>query len=231
VGARAVTDAAEPDLVAQPVAVAGVTLDVLRPSDPEALLSDEAFEHEEFLPYWASLWPSARVLGARLAARDLRGRRVLELGCGLGVTGLVAAALGASVTATDWAPDALELLRRNAARNGLELADRRLDWFAAAAGGPLFSDPGLPPPRDGWPLVLAADVLYEARIRMPLLATLDRVVAPDGEAWIADPGRPPARAFWPLAADAGWEVTELGARAEGDDEEADEAVVRILRRR
>ncbi|WP_051160593.1 class I SAM-dependent methyltransferase [Patulibacter americanus] len=216
--------AAESDLVAEPIVVASLTLDVLRPRDPEALLDEDAFEHEEFLPYWAELWPSAPVLGARLAERGVAGLRILELGCGLGVTGLAAAALGAEVTATDWAPDALELLTRNAARNGVELTVRRLDWFAAV-DGPLFADPGPPAPHDGWPLVVAADVLYEARHREPLLATLDRVVAPDGEAWMADPGRPPADAFWALARVAGWRVTELPPRG------GEEATVRILRRR
>jgi predicted nicotinamide N-methyase len=218
------SDAARPtDLVAERIAVAGTTLDVLRPRDPEALLDEDAFEHEEFLPYWAELWPSAPVLGTRLAERGVSGLRILELGCGLGVTGLAAASLGAEVTATDWAPDALSLLTQNAARNGVALAVRRLDWFAPV-DGPLFADPGPPPPRDGWPLVVAADVLYEARNRGPLLATLDRVVAPAGEAWIADPGRPPANGFWALARVAGWDVAKLEPR------EGEGATVRILRR-
>jgi predicted nicotinamide N-methyase len=225
VGAGTRTGAAgEPDLVAERIAVAGTTLDVLRPRNPEALLDEAAFEHEEFLPYWAEVWPSAPVLATRLAERGVSGLRILELGCGLGVTGLAAAGLGAAVTATDWAPDALELLARNAARNGVGLAVRRLDWFAAV-DGPLFADPGPPPPADGWPLVVAADVLYEARNRGPLLATLDRVVAPGGEAWIADPGRPPAGTFWTLARVAGWDVEKLESR------EDEGATVRILRRR
>jgi predicted nicotinamide N-methyase len=212
------------DLVAERLCVAGTTLDVLRPRDPEALVSDEAFGPEEFLPYWAELWPSAPVLAARLAERGVRGQRILELGCGLGVTGLAAAALGAEVTATDWAADALGLLARNAARNGVAVEGRRLDWFAAV-DGPLFADPGPGPPHGGWPLVVAADVLYEARVREPLLATLERVVAADGEAWIADPGRPPAAGFWALARDAGWDVEELAPR------QGDAASVRVLRRR
>ena len=42
--------------------MAGRDLAVLRPRDAEALLSDEAFERDEFLPYWAELWPSATAL-------------------------------------------------------------------------------------------------------------------------------------------------------------------------
>jgi len=201
--------------VSDAVELGGVALDVLRPRDPEALLSDEAFEQEEFLPYWAEVWPSAPALAEQLAGRVRDGDRILELGCGLGLPGLVAARLGARVTATDWAPDALELLAANAERNDVDLDLRRLDWFAPDAG---LGD--LPP----WPLVIAADVLYESRNVPALLATLDRAVAPGGEAWIADPGRPPARTFWRAAAGA-WQVDVLG------EPESGAPMVRRLRRR
>ncbi|MGX6448444.1 class I SAM-dependent methyltransferase [Patulibacter sp. S7RM1-6] len=203
-----------PDLVPDRLEIAGVALDVLRPRDPEALLDEEAFEHEEYLPYWAELWPSAPVLAARLAERgDLAGLRILELGCGLALPSLLAAARGADVTATDWAPDALELLRRNAARNAVTLAIRPLDWFADA-----------PEPDGPWPLVIAADVLYEARNAGPLLRALERTVAPGGEAWVADPGRRPAEGFWALARQ-GWEV-DAQPRRDGE-----RATVHVLRRR
>jgi hypothetical protein len=51
----------------------GRELHVLRPRDSEELLEEEAFEHEELLPYWAELWPSSLALArsghARCAAR------------------------------------------------------------------------------------------------------------------------------------------------------------------
>ena len=46
-----------------------------------------------------------------------------------------------------------------------------------------------------WPLVLASDVLYEARNVAPLLALLPRLTAAGGEVWLADPGRAPAGRF------------------------------------
>jgi predicted nicotinamide N-methyase len=202
----------EPDLVPRRFAFGGEELDVLVPRDMEALLSEEAFEHEEFLPYWAQSWPSGPALADRLTERDLTGLPVLELGCGLGLPSLLAARLGARITASDWAPDALALLADNAGRNDVALELLRLDWFAPE------------PSPTTWPLVIAADVLYEGRHVAPLLATLALVVAPGGEAWIADPGRPPARRFWPAAVNAGWSVDVLG------DEVAAAPVVRRLRR-
>src|SRR5581483_5753574 len=92
----------------------GLRVALLRPVSAEALIDEEAFDEDEFLPYWAELWPSGIALARAVAARDVRGLRVLELGCGLGLPSLAAALGGADVLATDWALDAIALLRRNA---------------------------------------------------------------------------------------------------------------------
>jgi predicted nicotinamide N-methyase len=151
--------------------VAGVDLTLLRPESPEALIDEEAFDRDEFLPYWAELWPAATALAEALP--DVAGRRVVELGCGLGIPSLVAAARGAEVTAIDWAEDAIELLAANAERNGLDLVAEVRDWRCAWP--------------DRFDLALAADVLYEQRNVEPLLARL-RELAP--EALVALAGRP-----------------------------------------
>lgn len=166
----------------------GRDLRMLRPVEVEvdALLDDEqAFEDDEFIAYWADLWPSARALAAALASRALRGRRVLELGCGLGLPSVVAALAGGRVLATDWADDALGYATANAARNGAAVETLRCSW--AAPAGMVSRGP--------FDLVLAADVLYERHDVEPLLAALEVLVAPLGEAWIADPGREPAAEF------------------------------------
>ena len=56
-----------------------------------------------------------------LARLDLRGKRVLDYGCGSGILGLAAAALGAAeVVMTDIDPQALLATQDNCAKNGLE---------------------------------------------------------------------------------------------------------------
>jgi predicted nicotinamide N-methyase len=158
-------------LFSDEIAIAGVRLELLRPSSPESLIDEEAFAQDEFLPYWAELWPAARALGEALP--EVRGLAVVELGCGLGLPSLVAAAKGARVTATDWSADAIELLRENAKRNGLDLTAELRDWRE---------------PWDGrFDLALAADVLYERRNVEPVLERL-RDLAP--EALVALAGRP-----------------------------------------
>jgi predicted nicotinamide N-methyase len=159
-----------------------VRLQILRPPSADELIDEAAFDEEEFLPYWAELWPSGLALACYVAARDLHGQRVLELGCGLGLPALAAARRGADVLATDWAEDAIELLRRNADRNGLLLRVARVRW----------SEPEPLLRAAPWDLVLGADLLYEARNADQLADLL-----PDlgGEVVLAEPGRPYAKEF------------------------------------
>jgi len=173
------------DLAFDSVAIGGRTLSIVHPRDSEALLDEEAFEREEFLPYWAQLWPSAIALGRATARLHPAGRHVLELGCGLGVPSITAALEGANVLATDWSPDAVAFAATNASRNGAALRTAVCPWTepeALVAEAP-------------WDLVLAADVLYESRNVDQLLELLPRLVDGSGEVLIADPGRRAAERF------------------------------------
>jgi predicted nicotinamide N-methyase len=187
------------ELVEERVVLAGRELVLRRPPDAEALLDEAAFEHEEFLPYWAELWPSGLALARHVAELELEGVRVVELGAGLGLPSLAAALRGAAVVATDWAPDGVSLLRRNAAANGVQLEVERVSW----------TEPDTLLARAPFELALAAGVLYERRNVEPLLALLERL-AP--EALVADPRRPASGEFLERAA-RGWriETAELQA--------------------
>jgi predicted nicotinamide N-methyase len=178
--------------VLEHVAIRELELVIERPADAEALLDETAFADDEFLPYWAEHWPSGLALAHHLATACAE-RRIVELGCGLGVPSLVAALRGAVVVATDWASDAVELLRRNAVRNDVSLTVVTTDWRDAdrlAALGP-------------FELVVAADVLYEERNVAPILTLLERLGAP---AVVADPGRRHAPPFLDGARRRGWMV-------------------------
>jgi predicted nicotinamide N-methyase len=171
------------NLVAEEVELApGERLEILRPPSAEELIDEAAFDEEEFLPYWAELWPSGLALARHVASREVRGLRVLELGCGLGLPALAAALQGADVLATDWAEDAIELLRRNAERNGLFLHVARTRW----------SEPEPLLRAAPWDLVLGADLLYEARNADQLAELLPLL---GGEVLLAEPGRPYAKEF------------------------------------
>jgi predicted nicotinamide N-methyase len=162
--------------------VDGLRLSVLRPPSAEELIDEAAFDEEEFLPYWAELWPSGLALARHVAGLGLAGRRVVELGCGLGLPALAAALRGGEVLATDWAEDAIELLRRNAERNGVLLRVARVRW----------SEPEPLLRAAPWDIVLGADLLYEARNAEQLTELLPRL---GGEILLAEPGRPYAKEF------------------------------------
>ena len=88
---RRLAGAVELELIAERIALPGGEVELMRPPDAEALISEESFEHEEFLPYWAELWSSAVALAHDVSLRSLRGKPTLELGCGLGLPSIAAA--------------------------------------------------------------------------------------------------------------------------------------------
>jgi predicted nicotinamide N-methyase len=158
---------------------------LMRPRDWEQLRHEEGGAGRP-VPYWAVPWPSGRALAETVTAACVSGRRVLELGCGLGLPSIAAARAGADVFATDGASDAVAFtahsLALNEAGGEVALVDWEAQGEALAARGP-------------WDLVLAADVFYlQANVRLGL-RLLPELVAPGGEIWLADSRRAGTRDF------------------------------------
>jgi predicted nicotinamide N-methyase len=194
------------------VAVGDMALRLARPPSAEDLIDEDAYAIDERLPYWAELWPSARVLAGALAVEPLEGLRVLELGCGLGLPSIVALARGATVLATDWYEDALAFAERNAeAAVGRRLATMLVDWRDPPAQL-LESAP--------FDLVMAADVLYEERNAAALAPVLPQLVGPASRLWIADPRRPHAALLWPHLEARGWRHTKEDVTLDAHIDEA-----------
>jgi predicted nicotinamide N-methyase len=170
------------ELVNQSIELLSGELRVLQPQESAELPDAGAVEWAPIAPYWSVLWRSGVALARELDGAALRGKRVVELGCGLAVPSIAAARAGASVLATDTSAEALSLARRNAGLNNVHIQTARVDW---ADRHELVSQA----PFD---LAVAADVLYESASVVQLLSLLPRL-AP--EAWVADPGRPAADAF------------------------------------
>lgn len=73
------------------------------------------------LPLWAKIWPSSVVLGFSLSKFPLPEKsKVLEIGAGATVNGLVSGARGLQSTIVDADPDAVLFSRINVLKNGLE---------------------------------------------------------------------------------------------------------------
>ena len=185
------------------ITIAGRTYELLAPADADRLADDprtaERFEQDEYMPYWAEFWPSSLLLAEHIAQWDMpacegRPPRLLDLGCGLGLAGIVAAARGFEVTFADYEEDALTFASENARRNGLPPPDeRRIDWREQY--------PDLSAER-----IVAADVLYETRSLRPVAEFIQRHLSPSGEAIIADPSRTTADAFDQIARHCGLSV-------------------------
>jgi predicted nicotinamide N-methyase len=172
----------EDQFVVQMIDLPGGQIRLLQPREAAEIPDDHEVEWAPLAPYWSVLWRSGVALAREVAELQLRGRRVVELGCGLGAPSLAAAGRGADVLATDRDPAALELLESNAKENGVQVETAWLEWADAEtliARGP-------------FDLVLAADVLYERPSVARLLGLVPQL-AP--EALIAEPGRPAAAPF------------------------------------
>ncbi|HZO58394.1 MAG TPA: 50S ribosomal protein L11 methyltransferase [Solirubrobacterales bacterium] len=169
-------------LVDQTIALPSGELRLRQPQESAELPDAGAVEWAPIAPYWSVLWRSGVALARELDRMDLRGLRVVELGCGLALPSIAAARAGAEVLATDASPDALTLVMRNAHRNDVHVETAAVDW----------AQPGRLLERAPFDLAVAADVLYERASVAVLLSLLPRL-AP--AAWLADPGRPAAAAF------------------------------------
>lgn len=162
----------------------GFAAEIVKPRSAEDLISEEDFERDERLPYWAEVWPSSLVLAGRLLRERGEGRRLLELGCGLGIVVCAAMRAGFDVVASDYYDDALRFTRANAwLALGREPAVRHVDWRR------------FPSDLGRFDVVAASDVLYERPYATLVADAVAATLAPGGMALIADPGRVAAPAF------------------------------------
>jgi ETFB lysine methyltransferase len=151
---------------------------LLHPANSDDLISEADFVKDDRLPYWADVWPSSRILAARVLAEDGHGRSFLELGCGSGLVTAAALLAGFTVTASDYYEDAMAFTRVNGFRNaGREPATRLLDWR------------DMPDELPRYDVVAASDVLYEMTYAPLIASAIARALAPGGVAFLADPGR------------------------------------------
>ena len=173
-----------------------------RPADLESLwqsMDEDDPEAEEHIPYWVELWPATLALCDWLTRQDLAGRRCLDLGCGLGLSALVAANLGARVVGMDYEHGALYFARRNARINAVgSPLWVRMDWNRLGFAPASFDR------------IWGGDIFYEERFFEPLEALLRRCLAADGKVWFGDPERTVSSTVWSRFSRRGWKVRNQG---------------------
>ena len=161
----------------------------------------------EYCPYFGCLWPAARVLAEELVTRDLKSARVLELGCGLALPGLVAGAMGADVTVTDAHPDVERFLALNQTLNPSikRLRYLPIDWRSPAHVGE-------------YSIICGSDILYDKDHAEGVAAFCARHKAGLKEVIITDPGRPYAKDVIPAMERLGFQthVTDVSLADGGE---------------
>ncbi len=157
------------NLVVREIAGLGVRLYMAHPGSGLARLNGAP-------PYWAYVWAGGAALAQHVRARPetVRGRRVLDLGAGSGLVGIVAADAGADVLASERDPYGAAAIALNAALNGV----------AITVAGDVTG--GSPPEVD---VVLAGDIFYDAAVARRMMPFLECCTAAGIEVLIGDPGR------------------------------------------
>lgn len=178
-------------------------------------------QEEDALPYGVMLWPASIALAHEVMARaaELSGKRVLELGAGTGVAGIVAASLGASVLQTDRNDVALHVCAMNVRRNDVKGIEQRVAHWESFASDETFD------------VILGADVLYATTMHEELRGICERHLAPDGCVLFSDPFREQSVPILERMDATDWKVSlaKYAIRLEGGERSV--AVYELTRRR
>jgi len=165
-------------------------LNLLKVDDLEKLLGgQDPLKDVSKFPFWVKLWESAIVLADFLVAQEYPPNcRVLELGAGLGASGLAAAARGCDTTLSDYQEHILDFQRVSAAASGLRnVSFQLLDWLN-------------PPEIEPYDVVVGAEIVFNEQFNEPLLSVLRKSLKPDGVVYLAhDIKRKSLPAFLKLA--------------------------------
>jgi len=186
---------------------------ICRRIDDHEQRTGERIQSDELgLPYWAELWDSATGIGMWLAsggwqqptAKDEYGDRlppaatrpppaVLDLGCGMGLAGTVAALLGADVLFADIERDCLLFSALNGLRYSDRVRARKVNWQTDNLS-------------ERFDLIIGSDVLYEKTQWTYLDTFFRKHLAPAGKVLLGEPGRMSGDLFLPWIAERGWRL-------------------------
>lgn len=165
-------------------------------------------------PLFGLLWPSGLHMAERMALRPVSGERILEIGCGLGLSSLVAHRRGAHVTASDCHPLARTFLNENIRLNGLPpMLYRHGLWGQAAMrqdGLPVLTQSHDAAVVGLFELIVGSDILYERDEAGTLAHFIDQHAAAQSEVWVVDPNRGNRAAFHKHMARFGFDLHERG---------------------
>jgi len=157
-------------------------------SDPDGA-AERAGISSATWPLFGLIWPSGRILADHMGTIDIAGRRVIELGCGLGLASMVMHRDGADITASDIHPLAEAFMRANELLNGMTPMPFRCgDWTHGDETLGRFE------------LLVGSDLLYERSQAGDLSEFIDQHANATADVIIVDPNRGQRAAFRKLMA-------------------------------
>ncbi|PID71866.1 MAG: methyltransferase [Desulfobulbus propionicus] len=159
----------------EPLKIKDTRLNLLKCTDIEQLLDGkDPLKNSADFPLWNTVWDATVMLAHFFAAQSPKsGTTLLELGSGLGVTGLAAAAAGYEVTMTDYEQRILDFLQINAAASNIEdVTITHYDWFNPTDIGQ-------------FDIIAGAEILYRKEFFEPLHATFTSALKPGGSILLA----------------------------------------------
>ena len=182
--------------VTQSVRLCDHSFEFTRIKDPNRVLDEIVAEEDRLekasgkrkisdqlrLPYWAEIWDSALGISQVLIKKytqlntQKHNSSVLDLGCGQGFTGMVAASLGCNVLFADLEPHALLFAKLNSLRFTTTARTQQLNWQTAQLG-------------ERFDLIIGADILYERKQWDFLEPFWLNHLKPDGQVLLGEPGR------------------------------------------
>ncbi len=136
---------------------------------------------EEYCPYFGVLWEAGVGLSQHLEKIDVKGKRVLEIGCGLALPSFLVTKKGGDIIATDFHSDVPLFLELNQKANDINFSYRVMNWRNEIER--TKTDLGL------FDLVIGSDILYESQHPMQVAKALIAFLKPKGKIILADPGR------------------------------------------
>jgi predicted nicotinamide N-methyase len=151
-------------------------------------ISEDEFNSDERLPYWAEVWPAALALAEYVLEHpeEFRNKNIIELGCGMGLLGIAATMVGGNVTFTDYEEQALRFTQNNYFLNFKSKAKTILLGWRKPNINLKFE------------IIMAADILYEKRFLEPAFQTIKKLIRKNGMIYIAEPNRTIAVPFFDL---------------------------------
>ena len=165
------------ELETVPIGIGGKRMEIYRVGDWTSLIekhfADENSKFTDF-PVWIKIWEASLVLTDYLLDEVLKEpKTVLEIGAGMGITGMFLAAFGHEVTSVDSEDDSLDLLQLNAEHNGLNnITIQKIDWHDADLG-------------EKFDLICGSEIIYKESDIEPVESLIRKHLKPDGAAYLA----------------------------------------------